>query len=225
MEVENTFNDYVNVGDDPVAGRISLYGGGRPGAKGLAIMKERGMIRKEIRELWGQWENPAANFVKSYVAMGSYLENNRFQRQVLADGLREGYAWKKDLSAGPHPVGWMEVAPEGSKTMNILAGVYAEPLMAEALQAMNTPLMRNTVEALGVWAAAFPLAAKTVYSTGSIMRNLWGNIPFIVANANAFRGGDKLRTARRASFAEAMKRGDAGLREYIPGTYQAWGIG
>ena len=100
LEVENTFDSYVKAGDDPIAGRISLYGGGRPGSKGHAILKERGMVRKEIRELWGEWEDPAVNFVKSYVAIGGYLENNRFQRAVLADGLREGYIWKKGVSAG-----------------------------------------------------------------------------------------------------------------------------
>jgi hypothetical protein len=210
-DVQNTLNDYINIGDDPIAGRVSLYGGARPGSKGLAIMRERGQVRKEIRDLWGEWDNPAVNFAKSYTAIGTYLENNRFQRQVLTDGLANNYIWKEGSSTGPHPLGWVPLVPEGSKTMDTLAGTYGPKLLRDALSVMNSPSQKAGLEGLLSGMMALPLAAKTVYSTGSAVRNFWGNLAFVYGNGNFFGPYGK---AAQAAFAEATKS-TQGMRDYV----------
>jgi hypothetical protein len=212
-DVQKILNDFIDIGDDPVAGRISLYGGtGRPGSKGLAIMKERGQVRKAIRELWGEWEDPAVNFTKTYTAIGTYLENNRFQRQVMEDGLASGYIWKEGVSTGPLPATWKPIVPEGSKAMDIMSGAYGPPLLRDAFAIMNSSRTRSELEAIVSRIASVPLAMKTVYSTGSIARNWFGNIAFVYGNGNFV--GPYIKAGKTA-WAEALKSGPDAVREYV----------
>ena len=56
--------------------------------------------------------------------------------------------------------------------------------MVEALNVMNSPAVRVPVLGFAAKIVSIPLAMKTVASTGSVMRNFWGNIPFILGNNN-----------------------------------------
>ena len=200
-DVVNMLNDYINIGDDPVTGRISLYGG-RPTARGMAIMTERGIVPKEIRELWGEWKDPEVNFAKTYVSLGQFLEADRFQRAVLDDGIANGYVWKEGVSTTDRPLGWKLIAPEGSKTMGVLAGAYGPQLMVDAFAVMNSPAQRDRLTVFLSKAMSWPLAAKTVYSTGSIARNFFGNLAFVMANGNLT---GPINKARKTAWADALK--------------------
>src|SRR4029077_8763209 len=211
-DVENMLNDYINIGDDPIAGRISLMGGKRPGALGQAIMQERGQINPVIRKLWGEWDDPVVNFVKSYTALGAYSENDRFQRRVLTDGLDQGYIWKEGVSAGTRPVGWVPIVSEGSKSMKVLAGAYGPPLLRSAFSVMDSPAHKSGFENYLFQAMALPLAAKTVGSTGSAVRNFLGNLAFVYGNGNFIGPYGK---AFQAAYAEAAKGGPQAMQDYV----------
>ena len=88
-EVGNKLNDYLNIGDDPVTRGDQPFRGCQAGGLGLAIMTERGMVPKEIRDLVGGVGKPGENFVKTYVSTGYLSGEPNFQREVLDDGMAD----------------------------------------------------------------------------------------------------------------------------------------
>ena len=143
---------------------------------------------------------------------GTYLANNEFQRKVLEDGLENGYIWKKENSSGPRPLTWVPIVPEGSKAMDVLAGAYGPKLLQEAFAVMNNPATKNNFNGFLSGMIAFPLAAKTVYSTGSTARNFFGNMAFVYGNGNFI--GPYLG-AGATVWNEALKKGGPEMQKYI----------
>lgn len=217
QDVDALLEDYKRKGEED--SNVNLMAGRLPGKRGEAIMKERGQIPPEIRELWGEWDDPGINFMKSYVAAVTYLENTKFQNAVLTHGLNSGYMWKKGVSTGARPAKWVEIAPiaGSAKSMGALADVYGPKELADAFQLYNSPRVQGMIEKVLSATIALPLAAKTVGSIGSTVRNFFGNPAFALANGNVFNGS--LWNAAKTSAAKFAKMGSderiAYLRELV----------
>ena len=208
--VQNMLDDYLAKGEED--SNINLMGGRLPGKQGTAIMTVRGQIPQEVRELWGEFKDPAINFYKSYVSIGTYIENHRFQNQVLEDGLTGGYLWKKGVSTGERPIGFKQIAGE-AKSMGPLADVWGPPELAKAMEAYNSRAIQGGLARIASGFIAIPLAAKTVGSVGSIVRNFFGNVLLVLANGNAFFGS--LTGAAKTTLADAVQKGPDAVRDYI----------
>lgn len=179
-EVNLMLNDYLAVADGSVVDTIR---GRLPGQKNQSIIKVRGDIPKEIRDLWGQQDDASVNFAKTYASIATFLENNKFLNSVLEDGLANGYLWKEGVSAGIRPAGYVEVVgSEGAKSMAPLAGVYGPPELRDAFQDYFNPIVQDWLGTLTTAA----MKAKTVYSIGAIVRNFLGNPAFMLFNGNIF---------------------------------------
>jgi hypothetical protein len=205
-DVENMLADYMNIGDDPVAGKISLMGargreplGRRSCRNGARSMRRSGNC--------GEWKDPVVNFAKTYTSLGAYAQNDAFQRQVLTDGLAQGYIWKQGVSTGPRPAGFVQIIPEGSKTMKVLADTYGPQLLHSAFSTMNSPAQKAGLDHYLAQAMALPLAAKTVGSIGAAARNYLGNLAFITGNGNQFFFGFH-KKAFQSALEEATKSGN-----------------
>lgn len=211
-ETETMLADYLAVADGSV---VDTLRGRLPGQKNQSILKLRGDIPKEIRDLWGQHDDASLNFAKTYASIATFLENNKFLRGVLADGLQEGYLWKEGVSQGPRPAGYVEiVGGEGAKSMAPLAGTYGPPILRDAFQEYVNPLVQDWLGTITTAA----MKAKTVYSIGSIVRNFIGNPGFMLANGNVFTGN--LGDAAQTAWANFRKMGDKEWREKTSRMYE-----
>lgn len=240
-EVDTLLEDYKRRGDQDST--VNLLAGRLPGSAGQAIITSRGHIPKEIRELWGEWKDPAINFMRSYTSAATFLEDTKFQNEVLTHGLNNGYMWKEGSSKGPRPANWVLVAG-GAKSMGALADVYGPEELALAFQTFNSPHVQDTMSKFISSIVAIPLAAKTVGSVGGTVRNFFGNIAFVVAQGNVFQGsalnsattvGAKLAKMgsdeRQAYIRELVSLGlvgedvNKGMIDELAGTLQAESIG
>lgn len=205
-EVNLMLNDYLAVADGSVVDTIR---GRLPGQKNQSIIKVRGDIPKEIRDLWGQQDDASVNFAKTYASIATFLENNKFLNSVLEDGLANGYLWKEGVSAGIRPAGYVEVVgSEGAKSMAPLAGVYGPPELRDAFQDYFNPQVQDWLGTLTTAA----MKAKTVYSIGAIVRNFLGNPAFMLFNGNIF---GSLGNSRELATANMRKLGTKEQRERV----------
>ena len=206
-EAGTMLQDYLAIADGNVVDTIR---GRLPGQKNQSIIKMRGDIPLEIRELWGQIDDASLNFAKTYASMAAFLENNKFLNGVLKDGLANGYLWKEGVSKTARPAGWVEiVGSEGSKGLSPLAGSYGPPILRDAFIQANSPIVKDWLGTITLAA----MAAKTVYSVGSIVRNFGGSLGFMLANGNLFMGS--LGNSTSMTIASMRKLGTKEQREKI----------
>lgn len=202
--VETMLADYLAIADGSV---VDTLRGRLPGQKNQSIIKMRGDIPKEIRDLWGQQDDASLNFAKTYASIATFLENNRFLRGVREHGLANGYLFEKD---GPRPPGYVEIAgAEGSKSMAPLAGLYGPPELRDAFEEYYNPRIQDWLGTLTTLA----MKAKTVYSVAAIVRNFLGNPAFMLANGNLFLGS--LGNAAESAWANFRKMGTQEQQERI----------
>lgn len=208
--------DYLSVADD---GEKSILGGRLPGAKNRSIVTLRGQIPQEIRDLWGEQKDATTNFAKTYASMSAFLENDKFLKNVLKDGLitaqnPNGYIWKEGESEGLRPRGFTQLVGDGSKTMEPLNGAWMPPELVEAFttyyqgQQNNNALLRFFQAATGL-----SMKSKTAWSWASTMRNFFGNIAFMTANGNL--DITKLSDAKDSAWANLTKGGEKEIRDRI----------
>ena len=196
--VESMLNDYKRAGDqDPFSRRVSLMGGEIPGKTGTSIITERGQIPREIRELWGEQHDVAANFLNTYVPMARFLEKKSFQEFLLTDGIANGYVWKEGINPTTgqpwspgltHPPEFMPLKAGSEQTMGQLEGVHVVPELAEAYKIMTNREVQDATDSFIRKSMGWTLAAKTRGSVTGTARNFWGNGLINLANGNTGLG-------------------------------------
>jgi RNA polymerase sigma factor (sigma-70 family) len=206
-EAGTMLSDYIQVAD---GGVVDTLRGRLPGSKNQIILKVRGDIPHEIRDLWGEHDDASINFGKTYASIAAFLENNRFLNDVLQNGLANGYIWKAGISQGPRMPDMVElVGPESSKSMQPLAGAYGPPELRDAFNDLSSRQVQDWIGTLTLAA----MKAKTVYSIAAVVRNFLGNPAFMLANGNVFTGS--LGNSREMALANMRKLGTKDQRERV----------
>ncbi len=172
---------YLRKSTDQVT-RIHMLTGKMPvgeseGGKLFSLQRES--IPKEIRELWGQWDEPKANFVKTYSLLAKHNADIRMQNRILAEGSAQGYIWKRSTAATtPLPDDLVPLGKPGDH--GPLSDAYGPQLLKDGLANYNTPAVQQLFTGLN----RFALMTKTIGSIASGVHNFFGNIAFTISNGN-----------------------------------------
>ena len=161
--------------------RIHMLTGKMPVARsegGKMLSLQRESIPKEVRELWGQWDEPKANFVKTYSLLANHNAENRMQTKVLLEGTAQGYIWKRGTATTPLPDDLILLGKPGDH--GPLSDAYGPQLLKDGMSNYNHPAVQQLWTGLN----RIALMAKTVGSIGSAIHNLLGNIAFTVTSGN-----------------------------------------
>ena len=161
--------------------RIHMLTGKMPvdrseGGKLLSLQREA--IPKEIRELWGQWDEPKANFVKTFSLLANHNAENRMQSKVLAEGTAQGYIWKRGTATTPLPADLVALGKPGDH--GPLSDAFGPQQLKDGMANYNHPAVQQLLTGLN----RFALMTKTVGSIGSAIHNLLGNIAFTITSGN-----------------------------------------
>lgn len=162
---------------DPKA-PMAVLSGSKLGSKDLSILKKRGDIAPEIRALMGEYGDPLLNYARSVTKMSSLIAKHHFLNDVKTNGIG------KFLFDKPTAKYHVKLAADASKTMAPLNGLYTSQEIAEAFNEFNSQ------EPLPGWLRVYMKAIstvkanKTVFSVQTHVRNVTGNIGFVVMNGH-----------------------------------------
>jgi hypothetical protein len=179
-EIEKELNRLLDVGEEAKgSGQLGI---GRPGRKNLNILKKRKDIPVEIRNLWGEYNDPMVNYVRTMSKMASLVTNHKFLTDVAAQGLSQGWLFREEDPNRPPETVPVVGKDEANKAMQPLAGLYGDETIRTAFREFNevsnnAPWVRVLLVLTGL-----SMAAKTVGSVQSTVRNFLGNILFAMAN-------------------------------------------
>ena len=214
IKAHNMLIDYLSVADDRE--NNFLLTGTLPGQRKLDIIKVRGQIPKEIRELWGEIQNNETNFVKSVAKISAFMATTDTARDLLDLGIKQNYIWKKELSREPSPpAGFRPIYPPGTVSdTNPLKDAFAPQEVREAFRSLKDV---NTMQGWAKWFSgltAWSMVSKTIgnFPQGYV-RNFLSN-PLLVVNGGFVEGMDLLnpmQMMRNAKLAYRAALANTGL--------------
>ena len=214
IKAHNMLIDYLSVADDRE--NNFLLTGTLPGQRKLDIIKVRGQIPKEIRELWGEIQNNETNFVKSVAKISAFMATTDTARDLLDLGIKQNYIWKKGLSREPSPpAGFRPIYPPGTVgEYNPLNDAFAPQEVREAFRSLKDV---NTMQGWAKWFSgltAWSMASKTIGNfPQGYSRNFLSN-PLLVVNGGFVEGMDLLnpmQMMRNAKLAYRAALANTGL--------------
>jgi hypothetical protein len=204
-EVEKELNKLLDVGEEAKgAGQLGI---GRPGRKNLNILKKRKDIPVEIRNLWGEYNDPMVNYVRTMSKMASLVTNHKFLTDVAAQGLSQGWLFREEDPNRPPETVPVVGKDEANKAMQPLAGLYGDETLREAFREFNQTKDNAAWVRVFLGLTGLSMAAKTVGSIQSTARNFLGNVLFAMANGQLSPGNiGNVREAARAVEANLIAR-------------------
>jgi hypothetical protein len=151
------------------------------GAKKTSLMNRRLEIPFEIRALMGEYTDPVLNYGKTIRNITKTVEAQKFANRLLANG--EGlFLFKK-----PTGIYNVEIAMEGTKSMDPLDGWYTSPEIYAALE--ERPIVSFEPDSFiekfyNGWLKGVGMAkySKTILSIGTHAKNVTGNLFFMIYN-------------------------------------------
>jgi hypothetical protein len=148
-------------------------------SKDLTGLKRRKDIPEEVRYLMGEYDDPRIGFLRGAMKQINLFVDNRTLTKLREQGFASGLFF--DYPA-PNTV---EIAPKGSEVMSPLNGVYADPMVAKALNNFDVAFTSN-IPGLSTFSKVNTIIkwSKTVGSLRSQARNFIFNIPIQIQNGN-----------------------------------------
>jgi hypothetical protein len=177
-KIEKVMQDLLTVGENsPIKALEKLL----PASNKLGALLQRKEVPEVIRALWGERKGGIENYAYSVAAQMGIIADLTYNAELAASGLSEG--WLSKSLTKEHTARIEAVGPGTDLIANPLAGLYTSPRLAKIFN--QEPDARPP--ALLEWyfkANLLSKYAKTVLSPITHVRNLYGNIPFLVANGN-----------------------------------------
>ena len=177
--VKTRLADYLRKDADEIT-RIHMLTGKMPvgrNKEGKMLSLNREAMPREVRELWGQWDEPTANFVKTYSLLAGHNADIRMQNKILVEGTDKGYIWTPATGKvrPPDLVALGEPGDHGP-----LAYAYGPQLLKDGMANYNHPDVKEFLFGINRMA----LMSKTAWTVASAIHNYVGNIAFTIANGN-----------------------------------------
>jgi hypothetical protein len=155
--------------------------------KDLSITRKRKSIPEEVRFLMGEYEDPIINYTRTAIKMINLLQS---QKTIV--GLRNWGVQNKLFFDKPTGAASQIIAAEGSKTLEPLNGLYAEPELVEAIKDFDQVVKGGELYRLFTAVNAWVKWGKTVGSVQAQFRNPMSNVLIEIQNGNfAFTGAGK----------------------------------
>jgi hypothetical protein len=178
--------------------------------KDLSITKKRKDIPEEIRFLLGEYEDPIINYARTAVKMINLLQSQR----TLTD-LRDWGVSNRLFFDKPTGNASQIIAAEGSKTLEPLNGLYAEPELVNAIKDFDVMVKGGDAYKLFSAVNAWVKWGKTVGSIQAQFRNPLSNIVIEIMNGNfAFTGNKQALSTILSEFGVPAVDSPA-MRKYI----------
>jgi hypothetical protein len=209
----NMLVDYLSIADDK--SNNFFVTGELPGQRKLDIIKVRGQIPKEVRELWGEIQKADDNFVKTMSKMAGYMSATDTARELVRIGLEQKYMWKKGVSEGERPAGFHLIYRKGDASplsVSPMDDVYAPAEVGEFMRSFRDhKTMYGWARQLAFMTAG-TMAMKTIgnFPQGYV-RNFFGN-PFIMVNGGYINPGHPVEMFKAAKKAFKLALTSSGLR-------------
>lgn len=160
-----------------------LLGRGKVAGKDVSSLVQRKDLLPEVRTLLGEIKDPILATNQTIPRMARLIENDAAQRQVRAIGSKLGLFSDVRSLERPTPV-----VSDGSATHDVLAGLYAAPEIAAALQkeagSGRTAFVPEMLWKTLTTASSAAKMSKTVLNPESYAPNVVGGIIANIANAN-----------------------------------------
>ena len=183
--------------------------GGKLGSKNLSVLKAREEIPVEIRMLMGEYTDPGQNYARTILKMSGLAANHQFLNEVKKAGTGVFLFEKNDAST---PKGYThKIAAEGSATMNPLNGMFTSKELKEEFEKQSSQLSK-------FWSFYMNILSrvkwgKTIMSPATHLKNLIGNIGFVLINGH-WRIGE-MSTAYKAVRDDLLSLDKKQSREYV----------
>jgi hypothetical protein len=178
--------------------------------KDLSITKKRKDIPEEIRFLLGEYEDPIINYARTAVKMINLLQSQRTLTDLRDWGVSNGLFFDKPAGNASQII-----AAEGSKTLEPLNGLYAEPELVNAIKDFDVMVKGGDAYKLFSAVNAWVKWGKTVGSIQAQFRNPLSNIVIEIMNGNfAFTGNKQALSTILSEFGVPAVDSPA-MRKYI----------
>ena len=147
------------------------------GSLNVKSLTERQDIAAPLRALMGEYTDPLHKYAITAFKMANLISSQKYMLEVQKAGMGN-FLWTKDDPNRPKEA-TTRLAPEGSEVAEQFAGLYTFPEMAEALNKAQDDKTLWLTKAAGTIRAF-----KTVYNPMTHVKNVLGNLGFLVSNAH-----------------------------------------
>lgn len=163
------------------AGDLSglVYRGSKVGSKDVSFLKKRKDVPPAIRKLLGEYIDPRVTVTRSITKMVNHIAGHKFLHAVHDVGLGK---FLFDEPKGDYDT---LVAPDQSRTLDPLNGLYSTPEFAQAMADLNTPNLNKEA-----WLKTFTSYIAmvkyglTIWNPATHVVNFGSNIGFMIMNAH-----------------------------------------
>jgi len=161
---------------------MQLLSSARIGSMDMNIFKRKKDIPFELRQLFGEYNDPVVNYARSMYKMSAMIEHSYFLNKVYADGINK-YFYEK-------PTGQfhVKIGSDKNKAYSPLGGLYTTPELAEVFSNVKTSMKNDTLwSKIQHYYMALNAAVKVGKTVGSVqthVRNLLSNLWFVTANGH-----------------------------------------
>jgi hypothetical protein len=152
---------------------------GKLGAKDLSFLQSRKDISPEIRALMGEYTDPIYNYAKTVFKLANTVSAQAFLTEAAKTGL--GKIFFQDDVNRPEGATY-RIAGDQSDVMSPLNGLYTYPEVGKEFETHDAKL--NEALTLVFAVAGTVRKYKTVYNPMTHVKNVIGNVGFVIANGH-----------------------------------------
>jgi len=173
-----------------------------------SMLIRRKDIAEPIRNLLGEYKEPAVNFTRTATKMQRAIANRVFQQTVLDEGL-DSFLFNERTDTFSVPI-----AGEGSEAMELLSGLYTTPEIRDAFKTALGDEVVGDMYRVVIAANAMVKYGKTVIAPTTMARNFISAAFFSIAGGHMFTGSflQDLSKSKSTLWGELKNR--EGQREY-----------
>lgn len=191
-------NELLNVIDSILNKQeVSFLGvTGALSTKDSNVLKQRKEISPELRALMGEYNDPMYNYANTVLKVFSLIEQQKLLKKLKKVGMNDFIYQPNDPN---RPGDAVRIAAESNSALAPLNGMYIDPTVLAEIQDVTSPEQRGLLLQRLFDFVSWTRESKTTLSPMTHMRNVIGNLGFIMMNGHIGftspkAGGNSIRT-------------------------------
>lgn len=191
-------NELLNVIDSILNKQeVSFLGvTGALSTKDSNVLKQRKEISPELRALMGEYNDPMYNYANTVLKIFSLIEQQKLLKKLKEVGMNDFIYQPNDPN---RPGDAVRIAAESNSALAPLNGMYIDPTVLAEIQDVTSPEQRGLLLQRLFDFVSWTRESKTTLSPMTHMRNVIGNLGFIMMNGHIGftspkAGGNSIRT-------------------------------
>ena len=176
-------NELLNVVDNILnKEEVSFIGvTGALSSKDSKILKEKKEIAPEIRALMGEYNDPMYNYANTAMKVFSLIEQQKLLKKLKDVGMGDFIYSANDPN---RPGDAVQIAAESNDALAPLNGMYMDPKVFAEIKGVTNPQQRGMLLQRLFDFVSWTRESKTTLSPMTHMRNVLGNLGFIMMNGH-----------------------------------------